>query len=140
MLTLHDIPTLDRWTPIAQRHRFEEDAKWSDIEGAPLSLARATQLREEGALLQALQYDGNYVIVVVRSDRERKIHHEGYPPGRHPSGKDGAWSMCSASASNHASRLTGMPRRPFNHDRTVSIRTPRRAAKVAGDQPIRSST
>jgi hypothetical protein len=70
MLTLFNIPTLDGWTPIAQRHRLEGDAKWIDIEGAPLSLARATQLRNEGALLQALLYRGEFVIVVVRSDRE----------------------------------------------------------------------
>jgi hypothetical protein len=67
MLTLFNIPALDRWTPIAQRHRLEGDAKWIDIEGAPLSLARATQLRDEGVLTQALAYRDEFVIVVVRA-------------------------------------------------------------------------
>jgi hypothetical protein len=42
VLTLFEYPTLDTWTPIAQRHRLKGDSKWIDIEGAPLSLAQAT--------------------------------------------------------------------------------------------------
>jgi hypothetical protein len=64
MLTLFD--TSDVWTPIATRHRLEGKGKWVRVEGATMSLNQARRLREQGALVQALRYSGDFVTVVVQ--------------------------------------------------------------------------
>ena len=70
MLTLFDPETLDldTWTAIAERPRHER-GRWKPVKDAPLSLREVQRLRDQRAIVQALKFEGETEVVVVKSAR-----------------------------------------------------------------------
>jgi hypothetical protein len=54
-----------RWTEVASRSRLSMDPDWVPVEGSPISLEEAVELRDQGQAIQALRYSEDTVTVVV---------------------------------------------------------------------------